>query len=140
MTGPTFDAEGWDHTTYAPFHLGDGRGRPFHNDGTPPFLLMFYDWNWLFTTYAADLSGEAINGYYMNGPGVEGLVRAVRFAIGRYPDVSGIFPNSEGDTCLVQLETLDEAVHVAELAADMIKDRSKLLAAIKIARDQGFED
>ena len=31
--------------------------------------------------------------------------------------------NSEGDTCIVQFSTLDEAVHVAKLAADMIKDR-----------------
>ena len=47
---------------------------------------------------------------------------------------------AEGDTCIVQFGELDEAVHVAELAADMIKDRQKLLAAITIARDQGFED
>ena len=55
-------------------------------------------------------------------------------------DESGLFFNSEGDTCIVQFGELDEAVHVAELAADMIKDRQKLLAAITIARDQGFED
>jgi hypothetical protein len=38
------------------------------------------------------------------------------------------------------ISTLDEAVHVAERAADMIKDRQKLLATIKVARDQGYED
>jgi hypothetical protein len=101
---------------------------------------MFYDWNWLFATYAADLNEEAIDGYYMNGPGVEGLVRAVRFASGRYPDESGTFSNSEGDTCIIQFATLDEAAHVAELASDMIKDLPKLRAAIKVARDEGFED
>ena len=64
-----------------------------------------------------------MDGYYLNGPGVEGLVLTVRLASGRYPDNSGIFCNSEGDTCIVQFSTLDEAVHVAKLAADMIKDR-----------------
>jgi hypothetical protein len=64
---------------------------------------------------------------------VEGLVLVVRFASGRYPDDFGIFSNSEGDTCIVQFSTLDEAVHVAELAAE-------LLATIKVARDQGYED
>jgi hypothetical protein len=140
MGAPQFDANGWDRQTYAPFHLGDARGRPFHLDGTPPFHLMFYDWHWLFATYAADLKDGSIDGYYMNGPNVEGLVRAVRFASGRYPDESGLFFNSEGDACMVQLPTLDEATHVAELAAGMIKDRQKLLDAIKTARNQGFED
>ena len=140
MPGPHFDAEGWDEKTYAPFCVGDMRGRP-HDDETPPFHLMFHDWDWLFAAYAAHLDAEGyIDGYYMNGPNVEGLVRAVRFASGRYPDKSGLFFNSEGDTCIVQFGELEEAVHVAELAADMIKDRQKLLAAITIARDQGFED
>ena len=140
MTSPQFDAHGFDRKTYAPFHLADARGRPFHLEGTPPFHLSFNDWGWLFSTYAAYLSDEAMDGYYLNGPGVEGLVLAVRLASGRYPDDSGIFSNSEGDTCIVQFSTLDEAVHVAELAADMIKDRQKLLATIKVARDQGYED
>jgi hypothetical protein len=140
MTKPQFDADGWDHQTYAPFHLGDMRGRP-RDEETPPFHLMFYDWNWLFGTYAADLDAEGyLDGYYMNGPNVEGLVRAVRFASGRYPDASGTFSNSEGDTCFIQFATLEEATDVVTLAADMIKDREKLLAAITIARDQGFED
>jgi hypothetical protein len=140
MPGPHFDADGWDKKTYAPFCLGDMRGRP-RDDETPPFHLMFYDWKWLFATYDADLDAEGfIDGCYMNGPNVEGLVRAVRFASGRYPDESGMITNSEGDTCIVQFGELDEAVHVAELAAEMIKDRQKLLAAIAIARDRGFED
>ena len=71
---------------------------------------------------------------------MEGLVLTVRLASGRYPDDFGILDNSEGDTCIVQFSTLDEAVHVAKLAADMIKDRQKLLATIKVARDQGYED
>jgi hypothetical protein len=48
MTSPQFDAHGFDRKTYAPFHLADAPGRPFHLEGTPPFHLSFNDWRWLF--------------------------------------------------------------------------------------------
>lgn len=140
MAAPQFDSDGWDRGTYAPFQLADARGRPSHIPGTPDFHLMFHDWEWLFANYAADLRDGAIAGYYMNGPGVEGLVKAVIFMDGRDPNHPGIFYNSEGDTCLVQFVALDEAAHVANLAAGMIEDRDRLLGAIAVARDQGFED
>ena len=59
MTSPQFDAHGFDRKTYAPFHLADARGRPFHLEGPPPFHLSFNDWGWLFSTYAAYLSDQA---------------------------------------------------------------------------------
>ena len=52
--------------------------------GPPMQFLSGVDRDWLFATYAAHLDAEGyIDGYYMNGPNVEGLVRAVRFASGR---------------------------------------------------------
>jgi hypothetical protein len=74
----------------------------------------------------------------INGPGVEGLVRAVMFAnkIASH-DVEG---DSEGDACLLYFTNVKTATHVAQLAAAMIKDRTQLAKAIQIAREQGFED
>jgi hypothetical protein len=46
--------------------------------------------NWLFTTYSADVADQAINGYYLNGPGSEDPVKMAAFANGVNPDRSGI--------------------------------------------------
>jgi hypothetical protein len=43
---------------------------PMHEVGPftwTPFHLSFNDWGWLFSTYAAYLSDEAMEGYYLNG-------------------------------------------------------------------------
>ena len=134
MATPQFGSDGRDQTTYAPFEL-------FKNQGTPDYFLQFYDWGWLFTTYVGDVVKEAINGYYLNGPGIEGLVRAALFANGMDPDGAEMFYNSEGDCCRIEFGShLDVAVRTAALAAEMIKDRQKLLNAIAVARTQGFED
>jgi hypothetical protein len=134
MATPQFGSDGRDQTTYAPFEL-------FKNQGKPEYFLQFYKWDWLFTTYAGDVVDEAINGYYLNGPGIEGLVRAALFANGMDPDGSEMFYNSEGDCCRIEFGShLDAAVRTADLAAEMIKDRQKLLNAIAVARTQGFED
>jgi hypothetical protein len=134
MTTPQFGSDGRDRTTYTPFEL-------LRTQGAPDYVLQFLDWNWLFTTYHADVVDGAINGYYLNGPGIEGLVKAALFENGMNPDTFEIFYNSEGDCCSIQFGSrLDTAIQTAEVAADMIKDRPKLLAAIAAARNQGFDD
>jgi len=134
MTTPQFGSDGRDRTTYVPFEL-------LRAQDAPNYFLQYNDWDWLFTTYQADLLEGAINGYYVNGPGIEGLVKAALLENGIDPDSSEIFYNSEGDCCHIEFGSrLDTAVRTAEVAAAMIKDREKLLAAIVVARDQGFED
>jgi len=96
--------------------------------------LSFFDWSWLEKQHGS----IEIDGYYMNGPGVEGLVQAVMFENKiESDDVEG---DSEGDACLLYFTTVELATRVAELAAAMIKDRTQLAKTITIARAQGFED
>ncbi len=96
--------------------------------------VSFFDWEWLVEHYGSN----EIDGYYMNGPGVEGLVRAVMFANDiAQDDAEG---DSEGDACLLNFTEMALAIRVAELAAAMIKDRVQLAKTIELAREQGFED
>lgn len=134
MAKPQFDADGRDIKTYAPFEVLNAQG------ALSDFIVQFHDWDWLFSTYNADVDDGSIDGYYMNGPGVEGLVKATMMTAGINADKSGISYNSEGDTCFIQFKNLDEAVRIAEIAANMIKDRKSLLAMIRAARSLGFED
>jgi hypothetical protein len=116
---------------YAPFTIHNARDTQWKD-----VRLSFYDWAWLENTHGS----ITIDGYYMNGYGVEGLVRAVMFANEIDPDGNGIEGNSEGDTCLLHFTSLELATKVAHLAAAMIKDPTRLAEMIQIARDQGFED
>ena len=135
MTTSQFDADGCDRTTYAPFELSKSRRAQ-----SPDFIVQFEAWEWLHTAFAADLIDGEIDGYYMNGHSVEGLVKAAMFANGVNLESPGISYSSEGDTCCILVRNLDEAVRVAELAADLFKDRQRLRAMIAVARDQGFEE
>jgi hypothetical protein len=96
--------------------------------------LSFFDWGWLEKQHGS----IEIDGYYMNGPGVEGLVQAVMFANKiESDDVEG---DSEGDACLLYFPNVALATRVGELAAAMIRDRAQLAKTITIAREEGFED
>ena len=132
MANVQFDAEGRDSKTYAPFKISKG--------ASDDYIVQFHDWEWLFATYESDVVDASIDGYYMNGPNVEGLVKAAILSAGQDPENPGIFYNSEGDACYIQFRDLDEAVRVAGLAANMIKDRGTLLAMIRVSQDQGFDD
>jgi hypothetical protein len=118
--------------SYAPFTIDD-----FSND--PAFAgrsvrLSFFDWEWLEKQHGS----IELDGYYMNGPGVEGLVQAVMFT--NKIDTDEVEGDSEGDACLLYFPNVKAATRVAQLAAIMMKDRKQLAKAIEIARDQGFED
>lgn len=96
--------------------------------------LSFFDWDWLEKTHGS----IELDDYYLNGPGVEGLVRAVMWKNKiNGDDVEG---DSEGDACLLYFDDLETATRVGVLAAAMIVDRAKLAKAIEIAREEGFED
>ena len=111
--------------SYAPFTIAD------MGDAV---RLSFFDWGWLEKQHGS----IEIDGYYMNGPSVEGLVRGVMFANQiASDDVEG---DSEGDACLLYFTDVELATRVAQLAAAMIKDRSQLAKTIEIAREHGFED
>lgn len=110
---------------YAPFTI---------DDMGDTVRLSFFDWEWLEKQHGS----IEIDGYYMNGPGVEGLVQAAMFANKIASDeVEG---DSEGDACLLYFTNIKLATRVAQLAAAMIKDRTQLGKAIQVAREQGFED
>jgi hypothetical protein len=110
----------------APFTIDDIAGRGVR--------LSFFDWSWLEKQHGS----IEVDGYYMNGPGVEGLVQAVMFANKiESDDIEG---DSEGDACLLYFPNVALATRVGELAAAMIKDRAQLAKTITIAREEGFED
>lgn len=83
---------------------------------------------------------DSIEGYYLNGYGVQGLIRACRLHAGLDPDADGIDYNSEADTCFIHFSKLEDAVQTARLASDMLKDRSKIAAMVGVARANDFED
>ena len=113
-------------SSVAPFKIDDIAGRGVR--------LSFFDWSWLEKQHGS----IEIDGYYMNGPGVEGLVQAVMFANKiESDDVEG---DSEGDACLLYFPNVALATRVGELAAAMIKDRAQLAKSITLAREEGFED
>jgi hypothetical protein len=131
MKTPTFDGEGVDKLTFAPFTLIDARESKWKD-----VRLSFHDWDWFKATYGSDTVHE----YYFNGYGVEGLVKAARLHAGLDPDAEGIDYDSEGDACFVHFSDLDEAVKTAEISAEMMRDRNKLVQMIALARQNGFDD
>lgn len=122
-----FDADGNDRTTFAPFVL---------QDCGEETRLMFYDWDWL----RKKCGGDSIGDYYLNGPGVEGLVLATREMNGLNPDPDTMDPNSEGDACYIHFTDFDEAVQTASLCAKMIQDIKLIRKAAKIAEENGYGD
>jgi hypothetical protein len=128
---PTFDSEGHDRKTFAPFILHDCRDTEWKD-----VRLEFSDWDWLHDF----CGGNTVGDYYLNGPGVEGLVMATRVLNGLDPDPDTMDPNSEGDACYIHFSDFDEAVRTATLCAAMIKDKALLSQAAAKAEENGFGD
>jgi len=117
---------------YAPFTLEDALHTEWRD-----VRLKFSDWDWLEATHGSD----TFDGYYLNGYGVQGLVKAVLLTNGidpNDPDIKNY--NSEGDTCYIHFRTMDAALRAAELSARMIRDRQAILDMVVVAREHGFED
>jgi len=131
MKTPTFDTTNIDRTTFAPFWLRDARATEWRD-----VRLGFHDWEWFHAQHATD----TIDGYYVNGYGLEGLLKAMRWKAGRAVDEAGIDYDSEGDTFFVHFKNMDEAIWTAEQAVEMLASRQRLADLIAVARAQGFED
>lgn len=131
MSQAQFDADGLDATTFAPIELVDQRDQPWAD-----VRLRFADWEWLNERYGPD----GVDGYYLNGYGVQGLAMACRHRAGLEVHADGIDYNSEGDTCFIHFGSLEDAEQTAALLRAALGDPAELKAAIAIAREQGFED
>lgn len=129
---PTFDEHGLDSQTYAPFTLHNCLDSEWHD-----VRLSFSDWTWLQAKYGTE---SVVDEYYLNGYGIEGLVKAVLFEANVDLESDDIEFDSEGDTCYIHFQHMDQATHAAALAAAMISQEATLKAAIAIAREEGFED
>jgi hypothetical protein len=131
MKSPMFDEQGVDAKTYAPFTLQNCLATEWKD-----VRLSFNDWDWLHEKYG----GDEVDDYYLNGYGVEGLVKAVLFKENFDLESDDIDFNSEGDTCFIHFKKLDEAVKTAELVSSMIGNAKLMKKMIKVAQDEGFED
>src|SRR5262249_34701624 len=112
MTDPQFDSRGLDRTTFAPVELIDQRDSEWRD-----VRLSFAAWEALHEL----CGGDSLDGYYLNGHGVQGLVMACRLHAGLDPEAEGIIYNSEGDACFIHFSNLEDAVQTARLAADMLR-------------------
>lgn len=121
---------GKDSTTFAPFVLHNALDAEWND-----VRLEFSAWNWAHSHY-----GETIEGYYLNGYGVEGLVKTVRFSNGLDAEPDSIHYNSEGDACYIHFESLDEALLTARLAAAMVSSESETMAMVALAQQEGWDD
>ncbi len=131
MKTPIFDELDSDSETFAPFVLQNELDSEWKD-----VRLEFSAWEWIETTYGTD----TIDDYYLNGPGVEVLVKAALWSNGINPEMPGIHYNSEADTCYIHFEDMNTAIQAAELAAQSINDPQRLRDTIKIAIEQDFED
>ena len=120
-----------DDKTCAPFVLHDWR-----ESESKDVRLEFNNWDLL----QAKVGDDRIGDYYLNGPGVQGLVIGARILAGLDPMPAGMMPNSEGDTCYIHFGDMDTAIETARLAQAMIGDRTKIEACAQVAADEGFDD
>lgn len=127
-----FDAKGYDKHTYAPFVLQDCRALKWKD-----VRLTFDDWDHIKKLCGAE---SELDGYYLNGYGVEGVVKGAMVDAGIDVDSDEIDCNSEGDTCNIHFKVLEVAVTAAKAAVAAFATKKALLAAIKCARQHGFED
>ena len=130
MKTPYFE-DGSDTKTFAPFVLEDC-GDVFDVD----IRLTFGDWGFLLDVVGA----EVIDGYYLNGYGLQGLLKAARFDAGIQTSNGRIEYNSEGDILLVLFTDMEDACTTAELAQAMCLDGRRIRALVAIARREGFEE
>ncbi len=98
------------------------------NDYPPAQLLLDEDF------YSVQVVGEDMlaymdlfeaAGHYGNGYGWEGLVE--HMLLGENPDLLNRCEfDSEGDACLIRLESPEDAVTLAKMIHDMVKNTTKM--------------
>lgn len=126
---PVVDSDPDDGTT--PFKITD-----LSTDEESCHRLLFADWDWLH----AHVGSDSVDGYSLNGSGVEGLVRAAMLDAGIPFSGEDIEYNSEGDACCIEFENPQDASAVKELARRMFDDSVRLRTLAAIARREGFGD
>ena len=131
MAKPVFGENGRDETTFAPIVLIDCRDSKWKD-----IRLSFSDWDAL----QAVAAGDTVDGFYLNGYGVQCLVMACRANAGLDVEHEGIVYDSEADTCFIHFKHLDEATRTAELLQSVLRDKARLEEMVSIAREHGFED
>ena len=131
MSTVNFNRDGIDKETFAPFKLINALDTEWKD-----VRLSFSAWDWLQELVGSD----SVDDYYLNGYGIQSLVMACRLDAGLEVWPEGIEYNSEGDTCYIHFSSLDDAVQTAQLAAEMIKDHTRIVAMIAVARENDFED
>lgn len=120
---------------------GDDESTPFRitdlsTDEGSCHRLLFADWDWLH----AHVGSDSVDGYYLNGSGVEGLVRAAMLDAGIQFSDGAVEYNSEGDVCCIEFENLHDANAAMKLAQRMFDDSVRLRTLAAIARREGFGD
>lgn len=128
---PTFDDKGIDDQTFAPWRLVDCRGTEWAD-----LRLQFFRWDWL----QERLGGESVDDFYLNGYGLQSLLQAARLEAGLELEAEGIEYNSEGDTCLVHFESLEEATRTAALAQAFVQSKERVAALVALAREHDLEE
>ena len=131
MQNPVLNQEGKDSTSYAPFTLEDCRATQWQD-----LRLSFDDWEWLQQRYG----DEPIDDYYLNGYGLEGLIKAMLLKQGTDLESDEISFNFEGDTCYIHFKDLHQAVNTATRAARMMASEQEIKHMIQLAREAGFEE
>src|SRR5438045_2868082 len=114
---PAHFINGSDPITFAPLILDD-----LQTDQRGDVRLTFGDWDWLANHFEAD----EIDGYYLNGYGLQGLVKAARFESGHLVATDQIQYDSEGDSLCIRFADPHEACVTAELAQRMLLDKDYL--------------
>lgn len=113
-----------NHSDFQPFTFVDNSQSKWGD-----LRVSFDNWEWLKETH-----GDDIDGYYLNGYGVQGLVLAARLLKGLPAYTPTMELNSEGDTCYLIFQSYDEAIETIQIASEMINNKSFLLQSIKVAK------
>ncbi len=119
-----------EQSKFYPFELIDNRESEWSD-----VRISFSNWDWLKEKY-----GNEIEGYYLNGYGIQGLVLAARILKGLPAYSATMEPMSEGDTCFILFGDYSEAIETVTIASEMINDKSLIMQSITVARDNGFEE
>lgn len=120
-----------DSATYFPFILSDASG-PEGED----YRLVFADWEWLHQKFGSD----TISGLYLNGTGLESLVKASRLENHLPLAEDRINYNSEGDTCYIQFSRFEDACATARIAREVLQDPILMEAAIRRIKAENLDE
>ena len=120
-----------DSATFFPFILRNAFG-PEGED----YRLVFADWEWLHQKFGSD----TISGLYLNGTGLEALIKASRLENHLPLAEDRINYNSEGDTCYIQFSRFEDACATARIAREVLQDRILLEAAIRRIKAENLDE